>query len=74
MGSGGEEEPQNLYIRHSVCPKDIEILTFARSNRKWSKMVSKLYGLDQGCTMVAFWVIQFFVVVGIVAYMEASLN
>ena len=28
------------------CPEETAFLTVARDNRKWSKMVSKLYGLD----------------------------
>lgn len=49
-----KEKPQNFSLRHSACLEETATLIIAKSNSGWSKMVSKLHGLDQGFTTVAF--------------------
>lgn len=61
----GRGAPEFLYQR-SHLPEETAVVTVVRSKR-----VSKLYGVDQGFTTVAFWVRQFFVG-GPAGYLEAS--
>lgn len=73
VGCGGRwcllprEGSPRISLLDIALAQETAVVTTVRSKR-----VSKLYGVDQGFTTVAFWVRQFFVG-GPAGYLEASL-